>query len=118
MPSLPAPSVSRARRRPFTAEEEPPRPTGRFWVPGTAAGAGTMVLLPDARDALWLRGLRWVVLVACFLAGGALATVAFPWVETALESALDEVRSVTEAGFAHPPGGTAAGTPPEGSARP
>jgi len=110
--------VARAPRPPFLAEEEPSQPTRRFWVPGTDAGPGTMVLLPDAREGVWVRAFRLVVLVGCFLAGGALATVAFPWVETALDRAVDEVRSVTQAGFAHSPDPGAAGAPPAGSARP
>ena len=99
-----APARSRPLPRPARALDDdpgPPQTTHRIWVPGTDAGPGTMVLLPDARVSLLARALRLVVLLGFFLAGGVLATAAFPWLETTFDRAVEGVRSVTEAGFLH-----------------
>lgn len=77
-----------------------------------------MVVLPDARRGILARGAHWIVLAACFFAGAAIATAGVPWLRTALDLAVEEVRSVTEAGFVHSPDRTAAGALPAGVGRP
>lgn len=77
------------------------------------ATPGTVLVLPDARGSASTRARRGAILLGCFLAGGALGTAAYPWVETALARAVDEVRALTEAGFTHSADRTAIRTPPE-----
>lgn len=88
-------------RRSAADRHEPAGTTSRFRVPGTDSSPGTLVVLPDARRGFRYRALRWAVLVGSFFAGGALAALALPWLETAVGHATGEVRAVAEAGVLH-----------------
>lgn len=65
------------------------------------AGPDVPVVLLDAKERLATRAARALVLLGFFLVGGVLATAAMPWLGTAVDEALSEVRSVAEAGLLH-----------------